>query len=580
MKTLILSLLTIAIIACQSPTAPEQNQKSSSASPPEYLGEPVSSEGTSLLRDNDGSIMFIFRKGDWDHGGFTDTVFYMVSRDEGRSWSDSQTLVVTPGNVAQCFSTISPETGEIIVFYIDRGTGVMSARSENNRKNWKFQEMTTPDNTSINTISYGNALWVDQGDSKRVICGFHGGGLGCGSFYSDDDGKTWMVSPRINVPNNVSNIWQTGAVEPSMVQLSDGRIMMFIRNSNFNIWKSYSSDKGATWSDPEETDFYCGDNSWITLKTMTDGRHIIVWNNAKALRPEVTLDKWNFTSREVLHMAISEDDGQSWTGFKELMLDRLKDGGFINYPGDKGLNESKLAETAEGNLLLSVGQAPVHRSFLLVDPDWLYDGERKDDFSNGLSNWSVQKILMRPAIYKRRFHHNYERKAGPVLVAHPEEEGKKVLHIRRPADTTVFSQRDGAVWNFKAGHEGEIEIDIRLNNGFKGSSISLNDRWFQPIDNQGRETAMYVLEIPPSGIIDANNKMEKDQWYTLKLIWAGCTEKNLDTCSVWLNKKKTDLELPLINPSTFGISYLRFRSATRNPDDKGMFVSSVKASVK
>ena len=96
-------------------------------------------------------------------------------------------------------------------------------------------------------------------------------------------------------------------------------------------------------------------------------------------------------------MAISEDDGESWIGFRELMLDRLRDGGFINHPGDKGLNESKLAETSGGNILMALGQAPGHRSFLLVDPNWLYQKERFDDFSNGLADWSRQKLLIRPA---------------------------------------------------------------------------------------------------------------------------------------------------------------------------------------
>ena len=47
------------------------------AQPPIYLGEPPSNEGTNLLVDNDGSIKFIYRKGDWDHGGFSNELFEM-----------------------------------------------------------------------------------------------------------------------------------------------------------------------------------------------------------------------------------------------------------------------------------------------------------------------------------------------------------------------------------------------------------------------------------------------------------------------------------------------------------------------
>jgi lysophospholipase L1-like esterase len=548
------------------------------AQPPIYLGEPSSNEGTTLVNDYEGNSVFVFRKGDWDHGGFTDTVFYKMTSDEGRSWTESKSLVITPGNPAQCFSTISPVTGEFLVFYSDRGNSFMLARSSNQWKDWTFQEMHTPDDTPINTISYGNAIWVDNGEKKRVICGFHGGSLGCGTFYSDDEGQSWQVSDRINVPNTIPNIWQTGAVEPTMVQLRDGSILMYIRNSNFNIYQSTSTDLGASWSEPIKTDLYCGDNSWVTLKKLKDERIVLIWNNAKALRPEVTLDKWNFTGREVLHIAISEDDGISWTGFRELALDPLRNGGFINHPGDKGLNESKIVETREGNLLVAVGQAPKHRSFLLVDPDWIYQKSRDEDFSQGLENWSRQKIMIRPAVYKRLYHHNYERKEGAILVRHPQYPDRNVLHIRRPADTTVFSQRDGAVWNFPAGINGQIEIDLLLNEGFKGSHIALNDRWFQPIDNQGRETAMYVLDIPASGQITPTFKMEKGRWYTMTLNWVQVDDPSQSVCKVMIDDQFIE-ELSGRNNSLRGISYVRFRSQSRSTDDAGMYVSGVKVRV-
>ncbi|MCK5820403.1 MAG: exo-alpha-sialidase [Bacteroidales bacterium] len=549
------------------------------ASPPKYLGEPTSNEGTTLVNDLDGNSIFVFRKGDWDHGGFTDTVFFQRSTNQGSTWSDPAPLVITPGNPAQCFSTINPESGEFLVFYNDRGNSFMLARSDNKWKDWTFQEMHTPDNTPINTISYGNAIWVNNGNRKRVICGFHGGGLGSGTFYSDDGGVNWTVSDRINVPNTIPNIWQTGAVEPTMVQLSDGRILMYIRNSNFNIWKSISTDLGASWSEPVKTDLYCGDNSWITLKKLKDERIILIWNNAKALRPEVTHDKWNFTGREVLHIAISEDDGKNWIGFRELALDPLRDGGFINHPGDKGLNESKITETPEGNLLIAVGQAPKHRSFLLVDPDWIYQKTRSEDFSQGLINWSRQKIIIRPAVYQRLYHHNYERKEGAVLATHPDLPLEKVLHIRRPADTTVFSQRDGAVWNFPAGSQGEIIIELYLRKGFRGSHITLNDRWFQPIDNQGRETGMFVLDIPASGQISPTFLLEKEQWYTVMLLWKYVDDLSTASCMVKIDDLQVT-EIPCLNISRNGISYLRMRSQSRNTDLDGMYVSHVSAKVK
>lgn len=546
---------------------------------PLYLGEPQASEGTSLLKTKEGEIIFIYRKGDWDHGGFSNMVYYTVSSDEGHTWSEEKELVNTPGKAAQCFATISPISGEILLFYIDRGKGMVCARSENNWKNWIFAPMKLPDNSFINTIGYGHSIWVEQANSKRVICGYHGGGLGSGTFYSDDDGKSWKSSDRVNVANTIPNIWQTGAVEPTFAELSNGDILMLLRNSNFHLWKSISKDKGASWSTPVESNLYCGDNSWATLEKLKNGKILLVWNNAKALRPEVTNDQWNFTGREVLHMAISDDDGKSWQGFRELMLDRLRDSAFVNFPGDKGLNESKVVETPEGNILIACGQAPGHRAFVLVNPDWISQNERIDNFENGTEQWSRQKIIKRPAVYKRSYHYAYDRKPGAILAKHPDKPNKKVLHVRKPLDTTVYSQRDGAVWNFKAGKSGQFETRIRLNKGFKGASIALNDRWFQPTDNQGIETAMYTLEIPASGKLSSETVLEKDKWYTVKFVWENTLNKDQDRCSIYVDDMIISKNLILKNPSFHGISYVRFRSGSRRPDSQGMYIEQVYAKV-
>lgn len=552
----------------------------SQISPPEYLGEPVSSEGTSLLKDKNGDLLFIFRKGDWDSGGFSNEVYYMQSSDEGKNWTEKKILVNTPGKAAQSFASVSPISGEIILFYINRGQGVYCARSENNWKTWNFQKMATIDNAPINTIGYGNSLWVDHNNSKRVICGFHvSNGTGSGSFYSDDDGKTWKSSERVTVENTIPNIWQTGAVEPSFAELSNGNILMFLRNSNFNIWKSISEDKGASWSKAEKTNLYCGDNSWISLKNLSGGKLLLVWNNAKALRPEVTNDQWNFTGREVLHIATSNDDGNSWNGYRELMLDRLRDSLFVNHPGDKGLNESKVVETSQGNILVACGQAGGHRSFMLVNPDWITEKNRFDKFGNGTNQWSRQKIIKRPPVYKRSYHYAYDRKPGPVLANHPYKTNKKVLHLRRSLDTTVYSQRDGAVWNFPSGKSGEFETRIQLNKGFKGASISLNDRWFQPIDNQGIETAMFVLEIPASGQLGKDMVLEKENWYTIKFVWENTLNKDKDRCSIYVDDLIISKNLILKNASIHGISYARFRSGSRSVDNYGMYIERVYAKV-
>ena len=554
-------------------------QNIQNAKPPLYIGEPPSNEGTNLLVDNDGSIKFIYRLGDWDHGGFSDDVYFKTTNDEGRSWTYPQVLGNTgPGK--QCFATISPVSGEAIIFYIHSEKGRKGnykfARSENGRRDWSYNRYF--DTIRFGGMGYGNCLWFDMPDGhKRVLCGVHGNNQGAGCYYSDDDGKTWLPSNRAKVPNLIPDIWQTGSVEPSFVKLNDGRIWMLMRNSNDHLWESFSEDDGETWGEAKPSRFNCGPNSWVTTKRLSTGEILLIWNNAMSMHPSATQDKWSFSNRDVLHVAISPDDGKTWHGFRELWLDAMRDSSqFVNHPGDKGQNESKVAETPEGNILIACGQAPGHRVFLLLDPNWIYQKSAFNDFSDGLKYWSSHKLKVRSPIYSRWYHYNFNRTLGAQLVDHPINPDKKVLQIRRVADSTVYSQRDCAVWNFPSGKSGTFETKIYLNKKFKGGMISLTDRWYQPSDLQGEEKAMFSLDIPADGQIDQETILEKEKWYKITFKW---NLENENNCTVQINGKELNQKLPLDNLCTNGISYVRFRSSSIWPDYDGFLVEYVKADV-
>ncbi len=62
-------------------------------------------------------------------------------------------------------------------------------------------------------------------------------------YYSDDNGLTWYSSSQ--VPDNTDIITQ----EPGLVEMRDGRVMMYIRSSGGYQQMSFSSDRGGeTWS--------------------------------------------------------------------------------------------------------------------------------------------------------------------------------------------------------------------------------------------------------------------------------------------------------------------------------------------
>jgi len=556
------------------------------ADPPMVVGEPPQSAGT-LIANPDGSISYFYRTGSWDFGGFSPEVYEIVTRDAGRAWSDPEAVVNTgPNTRAQNFLTASPISGELIVFYMGIDGRVWRVRTANGRTD-------DSDNRPLNDfrhsgISYGHCIWVDlPTGATRSLCGYHGGGsVGAGTYYSDDDWRTWETSNLVRVPNTIPNIWQTGAVEPTFVQLRDGRLWMLLRNSTERLWESFSEDLGESWSEPRPSRFYAGPNTWSTLKRLSDGSILLAWNHAMMMNPAATQDKWNFTNRDVIHGAISRDDGETWSGFRELHRDALRDSReFVNYPGDKGMNESMLAELPDGRVMVSAGQAPGHRVFLVLDTSWLEETTASDDFSTGLAEWTRQKLVWRPPAYDRAFHHNYNRKPGAEEVSSPDGSGARVLHLRRTDDPEVFSQRDGANWNFPAGANGRVDTHIWLDGSFRGGAISLTDRFFQPGDGQGEEMAMFRVDIGADGVVrdggaplDELVKLEHGRWYDVSMRWTNA-DSDHGIAELWLDGSAVET-LTIMRASPNGVSYLRFRSMSLNgPDLAGFFVASVRAEV-
>jgi hypothetical protein len=67
------------------------------------------------------------------------------------------------------------------------------------------------------------------------------------SLTSDDDGKTWQRSNLIDLGGHGDH---SGAMEPTVAELSDGRLLMLIRTHWGRFWEAWSDDDGKTWTKP------------------------------------------------------------------------------------------------------------------------------------------------------------------------------------------------------------------------------------------------------------------------------------------------------------------------------------------
>jgi hypothetical protein len=152
------------------------------------------------------------------------------------------------------------------------------------------------------------------------------------SFVSDDDGRTWQRSNLIDLGGHGHH---DGATEPTVAELSDGRLLMLMRTNLGRFWQAISDDGGRYWRtiQPSAIDASSSPGHLLRLES---GRLLLVWNR---LDPEgrcwpratpgpaaEVAASWH---REELSAAFSEDDGGSWS--RPLVIARQKDGQ-LSYP--------------------------------------------------------------------------------------------------------------------------------------------------------------------------------------------------------------------------------------------------------
>jgi hypothetical protein len=423
-------------------------------------------------------------------------------------------------------------------------------------------------------------------------------------FYSDDDGNEWKMvtlegAPPFPVrPPHQGTRPQTFCSEPSIVELSDGRLWMLFRTGDEYFYQRFSEDGGQTWTDPAPSRFP-GSYVMPNFFKMKDGRILLFWANA-AVMPELDHDTQDglvpsekyggaedfFTNRDAFHAAISADDGQTWKGFRELLLSPLRNNcDFRSIGGrgafeDKGLHQSQAVELPGGKILLAVGQHELSRFMLIFDPDWLLESERSDDFSCGLLDWSYHQYVRSIAGMNRnaRGHCAYNRRPGPQLIPNPDRVGNasaEVLQIARYPDPRLVHEYQGAAWNFPAMHSGTLECQLYIPSGFQGARINLIDRWISPVDPAVDHYATVSLNIDCAGRINREPAFKRNSWHKLVINWHKCDERT--ATASWRLDDGDWHSIPLNGGCLNGISYFHIQSTAETTDYAGILMAAITA---
>ena len=260
-----------------------------------------------LTRLDDGTLLVLYREGE-NHWETDDSVVKVTrSSDDGATWSEPRTILQEPGwGAGAHHGPLQLADGRVLapaqcVRHVEKGQRgklefrVFNLRSEDGGRTWKRREIG-PQTGFAWQNQYGRLVEIDgmlwQGGGGRIEGEDY---WRVGYFVSYDKGETWpewrTIAPRLQD-------------ERDIVELRDGRLLSMIRSGK-ETYRSYSTDRGKTWSPAEKLDLF---GQCPSLLMLPSGHILFAY---RQVRPNAQVG---------IGMALSGDDGATWTETEPLYV--------------------------------------------------------------------------------------------------------------------------------------------------------------------------------------------------------------------------------------------------------------------
>lgn len=498
---------------------------------------PAPSNECSTVARRDGAVEVYFITKPVD-----DSVSFIRSEDGGFTWSEPRVAFKIPGRAYYAIKVIETADGGLQAVYHVRGEGPGGYRG---RLYEVYHTRQLP----------GATAWSE---SKRIVTGYVGsirgltqlkaGGrlvFSCARaiaerekapatgpdygwhdvfvYTSDDLGETWQQSPdTLQLELHTKNNTRYGAIEPTPLELKDGRVWLLVRDRQGRLWQSFSSDRGTRWPALEISPFISSDSPAETIR-LRDGRILLLTNACQFWANPRT---YAMGGRDVLHASISADEGRTWSGFREILHETD-----VVTGGDRGTAYASAAETADGKIVVVSGQGEGKRAIVLLDPVWLTETGARDDLTGGPVGWTQY---------------------GGTELKVQNVDGTPALSI--PLDPAKLS---GASWNFPIADAGELSLRIRVPAAARSVRFSLNDHFNRIDDTAAADHAVFTAALPDAGPGDK-------AWRTVRFTWQAASTQGILSMSIDGRPAGT---FKANRPAQFGLNYLRVEC--RGVSDEG-----------
>jgi sialidase-1 len=293
---------------------------------------PRNSEGD-FIQLKDGRLLFVYTHFTGKEGN-DESPCYLTGRysgDGGKTWTTNDVLVI-PNDESRTHNIMSVSLlrlpdGRIALFYLCKHEG-MDCRpimrvSTDEARTWIAPQVCIGDaergyyvlnNDRVVQLKSGRLIMpVARHDDRikpdqfnhtpRTMC-----------YLSDDNGATWRRSKT--VLNELGDL-RVALQEPGVIELKDGRLMMFCRTHTGHVYRSLSADGGDTWTPAEP---YPGVYAPVSVPAIEripkTGDLLMAWNNHAAIATNAASPYHG--KRTPYNVAISRDEGETWEHIKTL----------------------------------------------------------------------------------------------------------------------------------------------------------------------------------------------------------------------------------------------------------------------
>lgn len=301
----------------------------------------------SIVELADGSLLFAVTEFQDSGSDFAKAhIVGRTSSDGGLTWSEPQEIQNNTGGMNVMSATLRRIGNGVSLFYLQKNDvndlKMFVRWSSDEGKTFGPATLVTADsgyhvvnNDRLTQLSSGR--WLAPAASTPDVKTDNHFVSHC--YISDDGGQRWRKGKgHVDAP-------QRGAMEPEVVELTDGRVLMIVRTQLGYIGKSYSADGGDTWSKLESLGVRAPEAPSTLRRIPSTGDLVLIWNDT------FTPGAGHGGKRTPLSAAISSDEGMTWRSVGNLETDGGKTFSYTSLTFVRDRAVMSYWESAEGNRL-------------------------------------------------------------------------------------------------------------------------------------------------------------------------------------------------------------------------------------